>query len=73
MYSWNEDTSSWYGSKTYKYGARGSSRRKSAAIRADAHGPRTYDKKNSPNLKIIDPSKNKFKRNPKIQLSLPLM
>lgn len=57
MYSWNEDTSSWYGSGTYKYSTRGASKRKSAAIRSEAHGPRTYNKKRSPNLKIIDPKK----------------
>ncbi len=57
MYSWNEDTSSWYGSGTYKYGTRGAGKRKAAAKRAEAHGPRTYAQKRKPNEKIIDPSK----------------
>jgi len=57
MYSWNEDTSSWYGSGTYKYGTKGSTKRKSSAKRAEAHGPRTYEKKSQPNKKIIDPRK----------------
>jgi hypothetical protein len=57
MYSWDEDTSSWYGSGTYSYGTRGAGLRKSAAKRAEAHGPRTYKQRERPNIKIIDPSK----------------
>ena len=58
MYSWDEDTSTWYGKGKYKYGAAGSSRRKAAADRAKALGPRTYEKKSKANEKIIDPSKH---------------
>lgn len=57
MYSWDEDTSTWYGKGKYRYGARGSTARKAAAERARAHGPRTYEKKRGPNEKIIDPHK----------------
>ena len=57
MYSWNEDTSSWYGSGLYAYGAAGADRRAEAAERASAVGPRTYGHKNAPNEKIIDPGK----------------
>ena len=58
MYSWNEDTSSWYGTGTYAYGEAGADRRAKAAKRASAHGPRTYEKKTQPNQKIIDPRKH---------------
>ncbi len=58
MYSWNEDPSSWYGSGDYKYGAEGADKRRKAAERASAHGPRTYEKKSQPNQKIIDPQKH---------------
>jgi hypothetical protein len=57
MYSWDEDTSSWYGSKSYSYGERGAAVRKAAAARASASGPRTYETKRQPNIKIIDPKK----------------
>ncbi len=57
MYSWSEDTSSWYGSSTYSYGTAGATRREEAAERAKATGPRTYAQKNKPNEKIIDPAK----------------
>jgi hypothetical protein len=55
MYSWNEDTSSWYGSGAYTYSGAGADRRKEAAVRAKAHGPRTYAKKSGPNEKITTP------------------
>ena len=58
MYSWDEDTSGWYGSGTYRYGSTGATKRKSAAERAKARGPRTYEKKSGPNEKIIDPRKH---------------
>ncbi|OQY26539.1 MAG: hypothetical protein B6243_14075 [Anaerolineaceae bacterium 4572_5.2] len=58
MYSWNEDTSSWYGAGAYSYGERGADKRKAAAKRAEAGGPRTYKKKSGPNEKIIDPQKH---------------
>lgn len=57
MYSWDDDTSSWYGEGTYRYGSRGSSKRKAAADRSKAHGPRTYEKKKGPKEKVIDPRK----------------
>lgn len=58
MYSWDGDTSSWYGSKDYSYRATGSSAREAAADRAKKYGPRTYEKKRAPNEKIIDPKKH---------------
>ncbi len=57
MYSWAEDTSTWYGDGTYRYSAAGAVLRKSAAERATAHGPRTYAKKDGPNEAVIDPQK----------------
>ncbi|KAA3645043.1 MAG: zinc ribbon domain-containing protein [Chloroflexi bacterium] len=58
MYSWDEDTSTWYGSGSYSYGPGGSSARSAAAARAKASGPRTYEKRGKPNEKIIDPKKH---------------
>jgi hypothetical protein len=58
MYSWDEDTSTWYGEGKYSYGPGGSAKRKAAAKRAKAHGPRTYEKRSGPNEKIIDPHKH---------------
>jgi hypothetical protein len=58
MYSWDEDTSSWYGSAEYAYGGGAADKRARAAARAAAGGPRTYEKKSRPNDKIIDPSKH---------------
>jgi ribosomal protein S27AE len=57
MYSWDEDTSSWYGKGTYLYGSGGSAKREAAAKRAKALGPRTYERRRGPNEKIIDPHK----------------
>ncbi len=57
MYSWSEDTSSWYGKGEYRYRGAGMARRKASAERAKAHGPRTYERKTGPNEKIIDPQK----------------
>ena len=57
MYSWDEDTSSWYGDSAYSYSTRGATVRKVAAERAKAGGPRTYERKGGPNEKIIDPRK----------------
>ena len=57
MYTWDEDTSTWYGKGEYRYGAKGATRRRAAAERAAASGPRTYGDKSGPNQKIIDPSK----------------
>jgi len=58
MYSWDEDTSTWYGKGEYKYGTGGAGKRRAAAERAKAYGPRTYQKKSGPNEKIIDPHKH---------------
>lgn len=58
MYSWDEDTSKWYGSKKYAYApAPAGSVRGEAAERAKAAGPRTYQGKSGPNEKVIDPKK----------------
>ncbi|MCJ7623677.1 MAG: zinc ribbon domain-containing protein [Anaerolineaceae bacterium] len=57
MYSWDEDTSKWYGSAKYKYRSTGVAGRTASAERAKAHGPRTYESKHGPNVKIIDPKK----------------
>jgi ribosomal protein S27AE len=57
MYSWDEDTSTWYGDGKYRYGPEGAAKRKAAAKRAEAHGPRTYERKGGPNEKVIDPRK----------------
>lgn len=58
MYSWDEDTSTWYGEGTYRYSAKGAAKRKAAAEREAARGPRTYERKGAPNEKIIDPRKH---------------
>lgn len=57
MYSWNEDTSDWYGDAKYAYSPAASAKREAAAKRAAASGPRTYEKKAHPNEKVIDPKK----------------
>lgn len=57
MYSWNEDTSDWYGSARYVYSPAAAPARSEAAARAAAAGPRTYKGKSGPNEKIIDPRK----------------
>jgi hypothetical protein len=58
MYSWDEDTSTWYGDGKYAYGPGGAKERAAAAKRARARGPRTYEKKSGPNEKIVDPKKH---------------
>lgn len=57
MYSWDEDTSGWYGKGTYKYGTRGAAKRLAAATRAKSSGPRTYERKRGPHEKVINPRK----------------
>jgi hypothetical protein len=57
MYSWDEDTSKWYGKGKYRYGSKGAAKRKVAAGRAAADGPRTYGQKSGPNEKITTPEK----------------
>jgi len=58
MYSWDEDTSGWYGETKYKYGSGGAKLRKEASERAEVHGPRTYERKNQPNEKVTDAHKH---------------
>lgn len=58
MYTWDDDTSSWYGDVRYSYSPAGAAKRKESAERAEASGPRTYKQKNQPNEKIIDPQKH---------------
>lgn len=57
MYSWDEDTSTWYGPASYSYGSGGSTLRKAAADREKASGPRTYAERGGPMEKVVDPSK----------------
>jgi len=57
MYSWDEDTSGWYGSAKYSYGDRGKESRDEAARRAAASGPRTYERRGGPNEAMVDPHK----------------
>ncbi len=68
MYSWDEDTSTWYGKAKYKYRAGGAEARKEAAERAEASGPRTYAGQTGPNEKVVDPAKRicSHSRNPLI-------
>lgn len=58
MYSWDGDTSDWYGRKGYAYSDRTATKRESDAKRAKAHGPRTYEKKQGPKEKVTDPRKH---------------
>src|SRR5512137_1279723 len=57
MYSWDEDTSGWYGSGKYAYSPAAAPARAAAAERAAASGPRTYKGRTGPNEKIIDAKK----------------
>lgn len=57
MYSWDEDTSKWYGSGRYAYAPATSATRAAAAERARASGPRTCKGRSGPNEKVIDPKK----------------
>ncbi len=57
MYSWAEDTGSWYGKAKYSYSPTGAAARAEAADRAKAYGPRTYERSGGPNEAIITPSK----------------
>jgi ribosomal protein S27AE len=57
MYSWDEDTSSWYGSGTYSYRKDETGRRAKAAARERAAGPRTYAGRSGPIEKVVDPRK----------------
>jgi len=68
MYSWDDDTTGWYGSGKYAYSPAASAVRSASAERAKAAGPRSYEKKRGPNEKIIDPKKriNTTSKNPVI-------
>ncbi len=57
MYSWDEDTSSWYGSGKYKYKSEGAEKRARSAKRAAAYGPRTYERRREPIETVVDPKK----------------
>ncbi len=59
MYSWDEDTSSWYGKAGYSYSPAPAAAgvRAAAAKKAAAAGPRAYAGKAGPNEKIISPQK----------------
>ncbi|HUN24092.1 MAG TPA: hypothetical protein PK299_13265 [Anaerolineales bacterium] len=56
MYSWDDDTSGWYGDASYKY-APASPTRDTDKARAAAAGPRTYGNKRQPNELITTPKK----------------
>jgi ribosomal protein S27AE len=58
MYSWDDDTSTWYGKSSYAYSKTGADRRAKAARRSTAAGGRTYERRSGPNEKIIDPTKH---------------
>jgi hypothetical protein len=58
MYTWNEDTSEWYGTGKYNFRTAAAPLREDAAERAKAHGPRSYEKKAGPNEKITSPAKH---------------
>jgi hypothetical protein len=68
MYSWDDDTGSWYGSASYRYSAKSADRRAEEARRAAAAGPRSYNRRSGPNEKVVDPKKRirSSSRNPLI-------
>lgn len=57
MYSWDADTSGWYGEGKYAYGSGGAEARARAAARAAAAGPRSYEKKSGPHEAVVTPKK----------------
>lgn len=57
MYSWDSDTSGWYGSGGYSYKPTGADKRADAAERAK-DSPRTYEKKGGPQEKVVDAKKH---------------
>jgi len=57
MYSWDEDTSKWFGPAKYRYSPTAAAVRTAAAEREKAAGPRSYQGRNAPNEKVIDPRK----------------
>jgi ribosomal protein S27AE len=54
MYSWDDDTSGWYGSGKYAYGSKGSAEREEAARRSALAGGRTYAGRSGPNEAMVD-------------------
>jgi hypothetical protein len=56
MYSWDEDTSKWYGKGRYAYAPAASDARAEAAERAAASGPRTYQGKAGRMKKSLTPA-----------------
>jgi ribosomal protein S27AE len=54
MYSWDEDTSGWYGSGKYAYGTKGAEEREEAARRAALAGGRSYERRGGPNEAMVD-------------------
>ena len=57
MYSWDSDTSGWYGGGRYAYGSKGAEERDEAARRAALSGGRSYDRRGGPVEAMIDPKK----------------
>lgn len=57
MYSWDDNTSDWYGSAKYSYAPAAAPARAASAERAKAAGPRTYQGKIAPVEKVVDPRK----------------
>jgi hypothetical protein len=57
MYSWDEDTSGWYGKADYAYGEKGREERDAAARRAAAAGPRSYAHRSEPRSEFVDAHK----------------
>ncbi len=58
MYTWEEDTTTWYGKADYSYAPTSALSRAEDAARAKASGPRTYSGKTGPNEKVIAPTKH---------------
>jgi hypothetical protein len=54
MYSWDGDTSGWYGSGKYAYSPAGSAERDEAARRSALAGGRTYERRSGPNETMVD-------------------
>lgn len=57
MYSWDGDTSGWYGKARYSYSSSGAAARESAAKRARASGGRSYSEKAGPTEALVDARK----------------
>ncbi|HET7295339.1 MAG TPA: zinc ribbon domain-containing protein [Vicinamibacteria bacterium] len=57
MYSWDSDTSGWYGGGRYAYSSKGEEERDEAARRAALAGGRTYEHRGGPIEAMVDPTK----------------